>query len=89
MNGDGCIVGGKAVLKIKKYNYLTKEVNMAEKKESGFKNFRTFVVGFFLLVLGITLILSYWSQVVIFFKGIIGFILAMAGLLVLYTLNKK
>ena len=62
---------------------------MAEKKESGFKKFQTFIVGFFLLVLGITLVLSCWSEVVIFFKGIVGFILAMAGLLVLYTLNKK
>ncbi|MBU0469494.1 MAG: hypothetical protein KKD07_07245 [Candidatus Omnitrophica bacterium] len=62
---------------------------MVEKKDSGFKNFKTFIIGLFLLILGITLVLYCWSEVVIFFKGIVGMIFALAGLLVLYTLNKK
>ncbi|HBG62133.1 MAG: hypothetical protein A2Y03_08785 [Omnitrophica WOR_2 bacterium GWF2_38_59] len=62
---------------------------MVEKKDPDFKKFKTFIIGLFLLILGITLVLSCWSEVVIFFKGIMGMVFAMAGLLVLYTLNKK
>ena len=61
---------------------------MSEEQKTNYKKFLNFVIGFFLLVLGITLVLACWNEVVIFFKGIIGMILAMAGLLVLYTLNK-
>jgi uncharacterized membrane protein YqgA involved in biofilm formation len=53
-----------------------------------YKKFLMLVVGFFILILGVTLILAWWQDVVILFKGAIGMILALGGLLTLYTLNK-
>ncbi len=57
-------------------------------QKSKYKKFLMFLVGFFVLILGITLILAWWQDVVILFKGAIGMILALGGLLALYTLNK-
>lgn len=62
---------------------------MSENQKSNYKKFFNFVVGFFILILGIILVLSCWSEVVVLFKGVIGIILSLAGLLILYTLNKK
>ena len=53
-----------------------------------YKKFIMLLVGFFILILGITLILSWWRDVVILFRGTIGIILALAGLLALYTIKK-
>jgi hypothetical protein len=47
------------------------------------------VVGIVLLVLGITLTLVNWSAVVIFFQGVIGIALAIAGLFVLYMMKDE
>ncbi len=57
-------------------------------QKNTYKKFIMFVVGFFILILGTTLILAWWTDVIIFFKGTLGKILAVAGLLMLYTLNK-
>ncbi len=57
-------------------------------QKSTYKKFLMFLIGFFILILGITLILAWWQDVVILFKGAIGMILALGGLLALYTLNK-
>jgi len=57
-------------------------------QKSTYKKFVMFLIGFFILILGITLILAWWVDVVALFKGAIGTILALAGLLTLYTLNK-
>ena len=57
-------------------------------QKSTYKKFIMFVFGFFILILGTTLILAWWTDVIIFFKGTLGKILAVAGLLMLYTLNK-
>jgi hypothetical protein len=46
------------------------------------------MVGMFVLVLGITLILVWWEDVVSLFKGAIGVILALAGLVTLYAVSK-
>jgi len=46
-----------------------------------------YIVGSFVLVFGITLILMWWSDVVILFRGMAGFVLALAGLLILYSLK--
>jgi len=63
---------------------------MAKKNESKiYKKFLLFIIGFFILVLGITLILVWFEQVAILFKGASGFILALGGLLMLYGLNKQ
>ena len=59
-----------------------------DSQKSAYKKFVMFLIGFLILVLGITLILVWWKDVVILFKGAIGIVLALAGLLMLYTLNK-
>lgn len=59
-----------------------------DNQKNTYKKFVMYIVGFFILILGITLILTWWADVVILLKGAIGIILAMAGLLMLYTLNK-
>ncbi len=53
-----------------------------------FKKSTLCLPGGFILVLGIALILAYWQDVVILFRGIIGLALALAGLLILYSLDK-
>lgn len=47
------------------------------------------IAGIPLLIVGITLILVWWVDVVSIFRGGIGLALALAGLLVLYSANKK
>ena len=59
-----------------------------DSQKSAYKRFVMFVVGFLILILGITLILAWWEDVVMLFKGAIGMLLALGGLLALYTLNK-
>ena len=59
-----------------------------DSQKSAYKKFLMFLIGFFILILGITLILAWWEDVVVLFKGAIGMILALGGLLALYTLNK-
>lgn len=53
-----------------------------------YKKFIKFLVGSFILVLGMTLILLWWDDVAVLARGSIGFILAGGGLLTLYVLNK-
>ena len=45
------------------------------------------VLGGALLILGITLVLAWWPAVVNIFKGVLGMVLAVAGLVVLYLLK--
>ena len=40
-----------------------------------------------LLIVGITLVLAWWPQVVNLFKGVLGIVLAVGGLAVLYFLR--
>lgn len=47
-----------------------------------------FLIGGFILVLGITLILLWWPAVVGLFKGALGLGLALAGLVMLYMADK-
>lgn len=42
-----------------------------------------------MLVLGIALVLRFWADVVLVFRAGVGIALALAGLLVLYSLNRK
>ena len=46
------------------------------------------VPGIFLVIIGSTLILAWWPDVVSFFRGIVGMALAVSGLLVLYSVSK-
>ena len=59
-----------------------------DSQKSAYKKFLMFCIGFFILILGVTLILAWWESVVVLFKGALGMILALGGLLALYTLNK-
>jgi len=44
-----------------------------------------FILGFFLTALGITLVFQQWQAVVLVFKAVIGAILAVTGLVVLFS----
>ena len=45
------------------------------------------LLGFALVVIGIALVLKHWSAVVMVFNGVIGGLLAIAGLVVLCTIK--
>lgn len=47
-----------------------------------------YLLGSLVLVLGITLVLAWWRDVAVLFRGVAGMGLALAGLLVLYSLKK-
>ena len=53
-----------------------------------YKKFVLFLAGFFVLILGITLILIWWDDVVVLFRGTVGIILALAGLFTLYAVKR-
>ena len=57
-------------------------------QKENYKRFVLFVIGFFVLVLGVTLILVWWKDLVTLFKGSIGFVFALAGLFMMYAVNK-
>jgi hypothetical protein len=59
-----------------------------EKKAKHYKNFVLFVAGIFILLLGVTLILVWWKDAVMLFKGSVGMILALAGLFMVYAMSK-
>lgn len=47
-----------------------------------------YLLGSFILILGITLILAWWPDVVGLFRGMIGMLLAVGGLVILYSLQR-
>ena len=53
------------------------------------KKSAVYLLGGFILILGIALILRFWADVLVLFRAVIGMALALAGLLILYSLNKK
>jgi hypothetical protein len=61
---------------------------MASKENNQYKQFITILLGVVLLVVGITLTLKWWADVVVLFRGVIGVALAFAGMLVLYLAKK-
>ena len=60
----------------------------SEDQRNSYKKFVLFTGGFFILVLGVTLILVCWEDVVSLFRGATGIILALAGLFMLYAVRK-
>ena len=48
-----------------------------------------FITGFALTILGITVVLQQWEAVVLVFKAFIGVILALAGLVILFSATLK
>ena len=57
-------------------------------QKNTYKKFILFLAGVFVLILGVTLILVWWKDVVALLKGAAGVLLALAGLFTLYALNK-
>ena len=57
--------------------------------KSIFKKGALFVLGSFILILGIALILRFWADAVLVFRAGVGMVLALAGLLILYSLGRK
>lgn len=47
-----------------------------------------YVAGFGILILGVTLILSWWPALILVLKGVTGLILALFGLGMLYFVRK-
>ncbi len=58
-------------------------------QKKGYKKFIFFLIGFFVLILGITLTLAWWEDVVTLFRGGIGIIFSLAGLFTLYAVGKQ
>ena len=61
---------------------------MTKRERKILKKLGSLVVGSGLLLAGITLVLTQWNFVVAFFKGMMGIILAIAGLLVLMLIKE-
>jgi len=59
-----------------------------EKQDNGYKKYLRIVGASVVLVLGIALVLFWWSDVVGLFKGLAGFLLALGGMFALYALSK-
>lgn len=53
------------------------------------KKVALFALGSVMLVLGVALVLRWWTDVVVVFRAVIGMFLALAGLLILYLLGRK
>ncbi len=62
---------------------------MAKVKKNAYKNFIIYLTGFFILIAGVTLTLIWWDDFMRILRGMAGITLAMAGLIMLYVLNKK
>ncbi len=68
---------------------MMKEEMMAkDDQKDSYKKFVLFAIGFFILILGITLVLVWWKDIVVLFKGAVGIILALAGIFMMYAVNK-
>lgn len=52
------------------------------------KKYLKFLAGCFAVVIGVTLILVWFDDLAVLIRGSIGFIIALGGLLVLYSLKK-
>ena len=64
-------------------------LKMAEKKNTKKKNkSAVFAAGLCLLIAGVTAILAWWPDVVVFVRGLAGMTMAVGGLLILYFLTK-
>lgn len=59
------------------------------KMKARFPKLILYLAGSVILVLGIALVLRFWADVVLVFRAVIGMALALAGLLILYSLNRK
>ncbi len=53
------------------------------------KNISLTLLGCVFVLAGITLVLREWASLVIVFKGLVGFVLAVAGLFILFLVSGK
>ncbi|MCA9405091.1 MAG: hypothetical protein KC684_01010 [Candidatus Omnitrophica bacterium] len=53
-----------------------------------YKTFLKALLGVVILIVGVTMILAWWPQVVALFQGFLGLAFAIAGMLVLYSISK-
>ena len=60
---------------------------MPKNSKNPYKKFVLSVLGCFFLVSGITLILVFWPDVVVLFRGAGGIIFALVGLFLLYAVS--
>jgi len=58
-----------------------------EKKKNLSKNIILFFIGAMVLLAGITLVLLWWEDVVLIFRGVVGIVLALVGLFMLYLVK--
>ena len=58
-------------------------------KKSSLKEIVGFPLGSILLIAGVCLILVWWRDLVVIFRGVIGIIIAIAGLFILYMIGQK
>lgn len=81
--GRGCIIVGK--IKVAgcggDIGFMKRGFDMSDKK---YKQF-LFPGGIVVLILGVWMILAWWGDVVLFFKGFLGIAVAVGGLLMMYT----
>ena len=82
MNGDGCTVDGKVNRQAR--TRREQEFSMAD----SYKTFLKALLGVVILIVGVTMILAWWPQVVALFQGFLGLAFAIAGMLVLYSISK-
>jgi hypothetical protein len=61
---------------------------MAAKENNSYKKFLMTLTGAVLVVVGMTLILTWWEDVVRLFRGFTGIALAFAGMVMLYFVKK-
>jgi len=62
---------------------------MLKDNHDDYKKFLISLVGIFIVIFGVTLNLLWWDDFVRLLKGGVGIILALAGLLILYTVKSK
>ena len=53
------------------------------------KNSLSVIIGVVILVTGVTLVLAWWPDVVVIFKGVTGTALAIVGLIILYLTGAR
>ncbi|MBF0522108.1 MAG: hypothetical protein HQL24_03520 [Candidatus Omnitrophica bacterium] len=57
--------------------------------QNNYKKFLLFLAGNLILIFGIMLVLLWWQDVVILFRGAIGMIFALGGMLMLFIVSQQ
>ena len=62
---------------------------MNKKKKDDYKKFLLYLIGGVTLLIGITLTLNWWNDILILFRGTLGILLSLSGMFALYIASKK